>query len=101
MYLLECECLILLIVNVLLEGAIVRVVLAEVSLSGRRLRQRLLHHRKVVEARTLRRNGGIEYESLKGISSEIRTKLRDWAVWQAKGGCYSQAASSSNDSKTL
>ena len=36
-----------------------------------------------------------------GISSQIRTKLRDWAVWQAKAGCYSQAALSSNDSKTL
>ena len=36
-----------------------------------------------------------------GISSEIRTKLRDWAVWQARAGCYSQSALSSNDSKTL
>ena len=36
-----------------------------------------------------------------GISSQIRTKLRDWAVWQARAGCYSQAATSSNDSKTL
>ena len=36
-----------------------------------------------------------------GISSEMRTKLRDWAVWQARAGCYSQAALSSNDSKTL
>ena len=36
-----------------------------------------------------------------GISSEIRAKLRDWAVWQARAGCYSQAALSSNDSKTL
>ena len=36
-----------------------------------------------------------------GISSEIMTKLRDWAVWQARAGCYSQAALSSNDSKTL
>ena len=36
-----------------------------------------------------------------GISSEIRTKLRDLAVWQARDGCYSQAALSSNDSKTL
>ena len=31
----------------------------------------------------------------------MRTKLRDWAVWQARAGCYSQAALSSNDSKTL
>ena len=36
-----------------------------------------------------------------GISSEIRTKLRDWAVWQAWGDRYSQEAFSSNDSKTL
>ena len=36
-----------------------------------------------------------------GISSEIRTKLRDWVAWQARAGCYSQAALSSNDSKTL
>ena len=35
-----------------------------------------------------------------GISSEIGTKLRDWAVGQAGGSCYSQAALSSNDSKT-
>ena len=36
-----------------------------------------------------------------GISSEIRTKLRDWAFLQARAGCYYQAALSSNDSKTL
>ena len=35
-----------------------------------------------------------------GLSSEIGTKLRDWAVGQAGGSCYSQAALSSNDSKT-
>ena len=35
-----------------------------------------------------------------GISSQISTKLRDWAVWQARDGCYSQAALSTNDSKT-
>ena len=34
-------------------------------------------------------------------SSQIRTKLRDWAVRQAKAGCYSRAAMSSKDSKTL
>ena len=39
--------------------------------------------------------------SFTGILSQIRTKLCDWAVWQAKAGCYSQAALSSNDSKTL
>ena len=32
-----------------------------------------------------------------GISSEVGTKLRDWASWQARAGCYSQAALSSND----
>ena len=36
-----------------------------------------------------------------GISSQIRAKLRDWAVWQARAGCYSQAVLSSNDLKTL
>ena len=36
-----------------------------------------------------------------GISSEMRTKLRGLAVWQARAGCYSQAALYSNDSKTL
>ena len=39
--------------------------------------------------------------SYTGISGHIRTKLRDWAVGQARAGCYSQAALSSNDSKTL
>ena len=34
-----------------------------------------------------------------GVSSQIRTKLSDRAVWQARAGCYSQAALSSNDSK--
>ena len=36
-----------------------------------------------------------------GFLSEIGTKLRDWAVGQAWGSCYSWAALSSNDSKTL
>ena len=36
-----------------------------------------------------------------GFSSEIGTKLREWAVGQAGGSCYSRAAMSSNDSKTL
>ena len=35
-----------------------------------------------------------------GFSSEIGTKLRDWAVGQTGGSCYSRAALSSNDSKT-
>ena len=35
-----------------------------------------------------------------GFSSEIGTKLRDWAVGQAGGSCYSWAALPSNDSKT-
>ena len=36
-----------------------------------------------------------------GLLSEIGTKLRDWAVGQAGGSCYSWAALSSNNSKTL
>ena len=36
-----------------------------------------------------------------GILSEMSTKLRDWAVCQGRSGCDSQAALSSNDSKTL
>ena len=36
-----------------------------------------------------------------GFSSEMGTKLRDWAVGQAGSSCYSWAALSSNDSKTL
>ena len=36
-----------------------------------------------------------------GFSSQIGTKLRDWAVGQSWGSCYSWAALSSNDSKTL
>ena len=35
-----------------------------------------------------------------GFSSEIGTKLRESAVGQAGGNCYSRAALSSNDSKT-
>ena len=37
----------------------------------------------------------------KSNMSQIRTKLGDWAVWQARTGCYSEAALSSNYSKTL
>ena len=36
-----------------------------------------------------------------GILNQMKTKLRDWVVWQARAGCYSQALLSSNDSKTL
>ena len=36
-----------------------------------------------------------------GTSSQIRTKLRDWAIWQARASCFSQVALSLNDSKTL
>ena len=39
-------------------------------------------------------------ESLPGFLSQIGTKLRDWVVGQAGACCYSQAALSSNDSKT-
>ena len=38
--------------------------------------------------------------SYTGFSSQLGTKLRDWAVGQAGGSCYSRAALSSNDSKT-
>ena len=41
------------------------------------------------------------YRCTTGFSSEIGTKLRDWAVGQAWGSCYSWAALSSNDSKRL
>lgn len=36
-----------------------------------------------------------------GISSHLRAKLSDWADRLAEAGCYSWAALSSNDSKTL
>ena len=36
-----------------------------------------------------------------GILSQMRTKLSDLAVWQARAGCYCPAALSSNDSKTM
>ena len=39
--------------------------------------------------------------SCTGFSSEIGTKLRESAVGRAGGSCYSRAALSSNDSKTL
>ena len=46
--------------------------------------------------------GGLSFKTNStGISSQIRTKLSDWAVGQARAGCYSQATLSSNDSKTL
>ena len=35
-----------------------------------------------------------------GISSQIRTKLPDWAVLPVRAGCCSGTALSSNDSKT-
>ena len=38
--------------------------------------------------------------STTGFSSEIGTELRDWAIGQAGGSCYSWAALSSNDSNT-
>ena len=43
----------------------------------------------------------VYFPTITGFSSEIGTKLRDWAVGQAGGSCYSRAALSSNDSKTL
>ena len=44
--------------------------------------------------------GLLKYVCTTGFSSEIGTKLSDWAVRQAWGSCYSRAALSSNDSKT-
>ena len=35
------------------------------------------------------------------FSSQIRTKLRDWAVWLARASCNSWTAMSSNYTKTL
>ena len=39
--------------------------------------------------------------SYTGFSSQLGTKLRDWAVWPVGAGCYSRAVLSSNGSKTL
>ena len=47
----------------------------------------------------LSKNHGKDHQHT-GFSSQIGTKLRDWAVGQAEAGCYSWAALSSNDSKT-
>ena len=46
------------------------------------------------------KNFGLEV-TYTGFSSEIGTKLRESAIGQAGGSCYSRAALSSNDSKTL
>ena len=49
-------------------------------------------------------HGGLlfgDFAESKVILSQIRTKLCDWAVWQARSGCYSQAAFSSNDLGTI
>ena len=42
---------------------------------------------------------GIQFKQPTGISSQIRSKLREWAIWQARAGCYTQAELYSNDSK--
>ena len=39
-------------------------------------------------------------KSFTGFSSHIGAKLRDWADRQARAGCYSWAALTSNHSKT-
>ena len=63
--------------------------------------------RGVARARSTRvnstkQNKGCSWISVgTGISSQIGTKLRDWAVGQAGADCYSRAALPSNDSKTL
>ena len=43
----------------------------------------------------------VRYKRSTGFSSEIGTKLGESAIGQAGGSCYSRAALSSNDSKTL
>ena len=44
---------------------------------------------------------GVLAQTGTGFSSQIGTKLRDWAIGQAWGSCHTWAALSSNDSKTL
>ena len=66
-----------------------------------KLKAPILHSCKYVRSRQCGKKRQTVCESCTGISSQIRTKLRDWAIWQARAGCYSQAALSSNDSKTL
>ena len=44
---------------------------------------------------------GDRSEESTGVFSQMKTKLHGWAVWQARAGCYSQAALSSNHSKLL
>ena len=39
-------------------------------------------------------------EKTTGILSQLRAKLRDWAVRPVRAGCYSRAALSLTDSKT-
>ena len=55
---------------------------------------------KFTEDTPIERRVSPEKQLCTGFSSEIGTKLRDWAIGQAGAGCYSQAALSSNDSKT-
>ena len=43
---------------------------------------------------------GDRSEESTGVFSQMKTKLHGWAVWQTRAGCYSQAALSSNHSKT-
>ena len=58
-----------------------------------------ISHRKV--SRLIMKGTEIILVCATGFSSEIGTKLRESAVRQGKGSCYSRAALSSNDSKTL
>ena len=76
---------------------------------ARRVPRRRLLQRRVRGAGALAQEGEVRFVSsmfllafinFTGFSSEIGTMLRDWAVGQAGGSCYSQAALSSNDSKT-
>ena len=56
---------------------------------------------KFTEDTPIERRVSPEKQLCTGFSSEIGTKLRDWAIGQAGASCYSQAALPSNDSKTL
>ena len=50
---------------------------------------------------TFQCNGIVFAAAYSAFRKKIWTKLRDWAVRQAGASCYSHAALSSNDSKTL
>ena len=80
-----------------------------IETSLKRIRQRRRRQRQSRGGRTDRRSQCTlslsppqknAIHSSTGFSSEIGTKLRDWAVGHSEGRSYSWAAVSSNDSKT-